>query len=62
MLIFSPLNMASMRLRKSRFLGQPDQKLECFVGHKVFRIVKVKPDRLGRHSFAALGVLGEEAA
>jgi len=43
-------------------LGQLQKKPECLVGDAVFRVVKVDPDSLGRHSFPALSIVREELA
>ena len=59
-LILSPRNMASMRWRKPRVLGQPEQQLQRLVGDPVLRIVEIDSGTLGRQSLAALRILGEE--
>ena len=46
MLIFSPRNIASMRSRRPRLLGQLQQQLERLVGDAVLRVVEVDARRL----------------
>jgi hypothetical protein len=48
MLIFSPLNMASMR-PQAGFLRQLEQQFEGLVGDAVLRIIQKESRRIGGH-------------
>ena len=43
-------------LTEVRFLGQTEQQLQGFVGDPILRIIELDSFRLGRQSFATLGV------
>ena len=42
------------------FLRQLQEKLECFVGDAILRVIEVEAHRLGCHALAALGIIREE--
>ena len=62
MLIFSPRNMASMRPRKSGFLGQLQEQFQGLVGDAILRVIQVQADRLDRHALAACGIIRKKFA
>lgn len=47
---------------QARFLGQLDEHLDGFVRNAILRVVQEDAYSLGRHPFAALGVLREEVS
>ena len=59
-LIFSPLNMASMRRARPQSSARRMQQSDRLVGDPMLRVVEVEPGGFGRHALAAPGVAGEE--
>ena len=61
-LIRSPRNIASVRSRESRLLGELEEQPQRLVGDAVLRVVEVDAGALGCETLAARRVLGEEVA
>ena len=57
--LLSPKHGVDARLQAG-FLGQPDEKLEGFVGDAILGVVQEEAHSLGGHPLAALGVIREE--
>jgi len=62
MLIFSPLNMASMRFLQAALFRQVDQESECFVRDAILRIVEEHTNGFHCHTLPALGILEKAGA
>ena len=60
MLIFSPLNMASIRSRRPAFLRQLKEQLEGFVGDTIFGVIEIETQCLNGQALAAFGVFRKE--
>ena len=55
-LIFSPRNIASMRSRRPRLLGEREQQLDRLVGDPVLRVVEEQAGALGRQQYVAMAM------
>ena len=62
MLIFSPRNIASIRVSQPAFLRQANQQPQRLVGDAVLRIIEVDAGGLGRQALAALRDRGKQLA
>ena len=59
-LIFSPLNIASMRSRRPHSSARSQQQAERLVGDAILRVVEVEAGGFGGQALAAPGIVGEE--